>query len=333
MHLMINRQFNILGKETGAYHAFPTLIRQKDKLWMACRSGSVSGCQDHGIGGKVLLFSSDVNQPDAWTQYGTLFEPSPDASGNELDAILSAPESELIFLATRDYESKRRNDVYLSIGRSPILTQRTLLTTISDQYAICFGHIRGAANGDLLMPGYCGLSDEPVGTPVLLVSEDRGKTWKFRGKVASSTDVGTRLTEYSLGYLGKKRWFTLIRNETPPFHLYHSESNDDGRTWSLPVKTELCGHAPMILDSQSIGGHLAIYRDLAEPEPGVAIGVSLDNGLSWKRIARLASYKGSIYDGGYGDLVQLEKNRYLAVYYLCDQDASPWIDGCIFSID
>jgi hypothetical protein len=89
----------------------------------------------------------------------------------------------------------------------------------------------------------------------------------------------------------------------------------------------------MILDSQSIGGHLAIYRDLAEPESGVAIGVSLDNGLSWKRIARLASYKGSIYDGGYGDLVQLEENRYLAVYYLCDQDASPWIDGCIFSID
>lgn len=252
--------------------------------------------------------------------------------GNRSLSRLPDAYSELIFLATRDYEYKRRNDVYLSIGRSPILTQRTLLTTISDQYAICFGHIRGAANGDLLMPGYCGFNDEPVGTPVVLVSEDRGKTWKFRGKVASSTDVGTRLTEYSLGYLGKKRWFTLIRNETPPFHLYHSETNDDGRTWSFPEKTELYGHAPMILDLAHVHGHLVLYRDLSEPEPGVGIGRSLDNGVSWERIGRLVSYKGSVYDGGYGDLMQLDAKRFLAVYYLCDKDNSPWIEGCIFSI-
>jgi hypothetical protein len=332
MRLIIENQFKILEKEKGAYHAFPTVIRQGDRLWMACRSGVVSGRQDHGLRGRVLLFSSKLSAPDSWTAHGTLFEPSPDSSGNELDAILSEIGTDLIFLATRDYEFKKRNDVYLSKGTSPVLTERTLLTEISDQYAICFGHIRKAGNGDLLMPGYCGFDDEPVGTPVLLVSEDRGRTWAFRAKVASSTAVGTRLTEYSLGHVSGTSWRVLIRNETAPYHFYFCESHDDGRTWPLPKPTDLCGHAPMILDSDQGEIKLVLYRDLSGFLPGVAIGISLDRGESWTQSARLASYSGSIYDGGYGDLVQLDANRYLAVYYLCDQDASPWIEGCVFTI-
>lgn len=299
---------------------------------MACRSGSVSARQAHGVDGQVLLLYANVATAENWTSHGPLFQPSPNGTCNELDAILSAPESDLVFLATRDYEWRRRNDVYLSRGQTPVLTQRTLLTEISDQYAICFGHIRKTLTGDLLMPGYSGFSDEPSGTPVLLVSKNNGRSWSFRSKVASSSKVGTRLTEYSLGHLGDADWTALVRNETPPFNIYRAESRDDGRTWSYPQKTELCGHAPMILDAKSVHGHLVLYRDLSESEPGVAIGISLDNGISWERIGRLASYKGSIYDGGYGDLVQLDANRYLAVYYLCDEGNSPWIEGCVFSI-
>lgn len=332
MHIQIKEQFVILDKEKGKYHSFPTIARQEDQLWMACRSGAVSGRQDHGVDGKVLLYGSDMNHPDIWIYHETLFEASPDGICNELDAILSAPQPDLIFLATRDYDRKRRNDVYLSMGQTPVMAHRSLLTEICDQYAICFGHIRKTLSGDLLMPGYCGFSDEPSGAPVLLVSKNRGKTWSFRSKVASSTKAGTRLTECSLSYLGDTNWMALIRNETPPFHLYRTESRDDGQTWSCPVKTGLCGHAPMILDPAFFYGHLAIYRDLGEPEPGVAIGLSVDDGRVWERVGRLASYSGSIYDGGYGDLVQLGANRYLAVYYLCDEDASPWIEGCIFSL-
>lgn len=289
--------------------------------------------QAHGVDGKVLLFSADVTRPDRWISHGSLFEPSQDGTRNELDAILSAPEPDLIFLATRDYEWKKRNDVYLSKGKTPVLTQRKLFTEISDQNAICFGHIRKALNGDLLMPGYCGFSDEPSGTPVLLVSNNHGQTWSLLSKVASSAKVGTRLTEYSLGHLGDTNWTALIRNETPPFHLYRTATPDDGRSWSNPEKTDLCGHAPMILDVKSMAGHLVIYRDLCEPNPGVSIGLSTDKGLSWERAGRLTTYSGSIYDGGYGDLVQLEANHFLAVYYLCDEDNSPWIEGCIFSIE
>jgi len=332
MNLKIENRFNILGKEKGYYHSFPTLVRQQKQLWLACRSGSVSGSQAHGVDGKVLLYSAEVTRPDRWISHGSLFEPSPDGTHNELDAILSAPEADLVFLATRDYEWRKRNDVYLSRGRTPVLTRRTLLTEISDQFAICFGHIRKTVDADLLMPGYCGFGDEPSGTPVLLVSDNHGRTWTLRSKVASSAKTDTRLTEYSLGYLGDTSWTALVRNETPPFNLYRTQSIDDGRTWNDPEKTELYGHAPMILDCESGHGHLVLYRDLGETDPGVAIGLSRDNGVTWERAGRIVTYTGSIYDGGYGDLVPLEKNHYLAVYYLCDEDASPWIEGCIFSI-
>lgn len=333
MNLKIENRFSILRKEKGCYHSFPTLVRQHNQLWLACRSGSVSGSQAHGVDGKVVLYSADVTRPDRWILHGSLFEPSPDGTCNELDAILSAPEPDLIFLATRDYEWRKRNDVYLSSGQTPVLIHRTLLTEISDLYAICFGHIRKTVSGDLLMPGYCGFSDEPSGTPVLLVSKNIGRTWSFRSKVASSAKAGTRLTEYSLGHLGDTNWTALIRNETAPSNLYRTETFDDGRSWSNPEKTDLCGHAPMIHDVKSIAGHLVIYRDLSGPNPGVSVGLSVDKGLYWKQAGCLTSYRGSIYDGGYGDLVQLEATCYLAVYYLCDEDAAPWIEGCVFSLE
>lgn len=328
----IEQRFVVIKKKLGRYHGFPTLVRQGRKLWLACRSGTASPHQAHGIQGKVLLFSADLSTPGQWKAQGSLFVPPTGSTGNELDAILSMPEPDLFFLATRDYERNVRNDVYLSRGHQAALTERQLLTNLSDHYAICFGHIRRTFTGELLMPGYCGFSDEPSGTPVLLVSKNRGRTWSLRSKVANSTKVGTRLTEYSIGYLGKTSWTALIRNETPPFHLYRTESDDDGRSWTFPKKTKLCGHAPMILDCEAVGGHLVLYRDLSETDPGVAIGTSSNKGVSWKRIGRLVSYSGGIYDGGYGDLVQLDQKRILAVYYICDEDASPWIEGCVFSI-
>ena len=61
---LIEKRFTILKMEKGKYHAFPTIIRLKDQLWLACRSGLVSGRQDHGVQGKLLLFSSDATHPD-----------------------------------------------------------------------------------------------------------------------------------------------------------------------------------------------------------------------------------------------------------------------------
>lgn len=300
-------------------------------MWMACRTGVNCDRQAHGEQGYVRLFSAETRMPDAWKDHGVLFKPAEKGTRNELDAILSAPAENVFFLMTRDYEYGTRNDVYISrTDRLPV-THRTRLTAVSDQNAIGFGHIRKAHSNMFLMPGYSGLPDEPEGAPVLLASRDEGISWQLRSIVASSTGIGTRLTEYSMGRLGAGRWIALIRNETPPYELHAARTGDDGLTWSKPVKTDLLGHAPMILETRESGTLLVIYRDLSESDPGVAIGVTEDGGNTWQHIGRLCSYTGSIYDGGYGDLVELDDGEYLAVYYTCDDDASPWIEGVVFT--
>lgn len=183
------------------------------------------------------------------------------------------------------------------------------------------------------MSGYGSAIEEPQAVPYLLVSIDQGGNWHMRARVASSKAVSTRLTEFSLGHLGGTAWTSLIRSETPPFFLHRSETSDDGRKWSVPRPTELKGHAPMLAEIKRSGNLLVIYRDLSQETPGIGIGYSGNGGKNWQRIGSLASYEGSIYDGGYGDLIQLGGNRFLAVYYLCDRDASPWIEGSIFTLE
>jgi len=329
----LEQQFVIVEKQVGRYHAFPTLAQTDGIIWLACRSGNVAKRQCHGGEGSVRLFEASAAEVDCWRDKGTLFSPSPEGSCNELDAIISAPTAELAFLATRDFEYGRRNNTFFSRCSGFPCTERVPLAEIADRALICFGHIRRTADETLLMSGYAGTENEPQAAPYLLASTDQGQSWQLRAKVASSESAGTRLTEYSLGHLGDVRWITLIRSETPPYFLHRSESMDDGRSWSAPQPTDLKGHAPMLIEIKPSGNLLVLYRDLSRKAPDVGIGFSDDGGKTWHRIGSLASYKGSIYDGGYGDLIQLEGNRFLAVYYLCDQDASPWIEGAIFTIE
>ncbi len=331
--MKIEKQFAIIEKQVGWYHAFPTLAYKDGIIWLACRSGKVDKHQCHGSMGCVRLFEASAAEADCWRDKGVLFSPSPTGSRNELDAIISAPTPELVFLATRDFEYGKRNKTFLSRCTGFPCTERFPLAEISDRPVICFGHIRQTVNGELLMSGYGGTKEEPQAAPYLLVSTDQGDSWRLRAKVASSEAAGTRLTEFSLGHLEGTAWTTLIRSETPPFFLHRSETPDDGRSWSAPQPTDLKGHAPMLIEIKPSGKLLVLYRDLSGNRPGIGIGCSRDGGKNWQRIGSLAFYEGSIYDGGYGDLIQLEASRFLAVYYLCDQDASPWIEGAIFTIE
>ena len=89
----------------------------------------------------------------------------------------------------------------------------------------------------------------------------------------------------------------------------------------------------MLIEIKPSGNLLMLYRDPSQKMPGTGIGCSRDGGNNRQRIGSLDLYGGSIYDGRYGDLIQLEDNRFLAAHYLCAQDASPWIEGAIFSLD
>lgn len=335
LKLKVEERFTVAPKEIGKYHAFPTLTRVGEEMWQAYRSGRVHEGQVHGSDGVVRMAKARICAPSCWGEGTTLF-----SEGNEIDAIVSGPFHDRIFLATRTYDRKRGGDAFLSCWDVAALSnldvaelsEREHIKDITGVPLICFGHIQETSSGTLVMPGY---GKKNPGTrlhsPILLGSTDKGRTWSLKSELASSDEKGMRLNEFSLANFGSSKWVALIRNETPPYPLMLTFSEDDCHTWSDIIPTDLLGHAPMIIGSK-FGFLLVLYRDLSEYFPGIAIASSADGGKGWTRLSRLASYSGSIYDGGYGDLICLGDNRFLAVYYLCDEDCSPWIEGTIFSV-
>ncbi len=329
----------VIPKEPGSYHSFPTLIRVGETLWMACRSAKVDQHQMHGFDGIVRLFCADVKEPTCWQDCGVIFEPGNDSS-NELDAILSYSLGKHIFLATRDYDRRSKSTPFFSRWNLKDLKKsyseirpwrRKPLRRLSDTQLTCFGHIQETTTGRLLMPGYGLIVADEKPSPLLLASDDGGEAWALLSVLARSDEEDILLTEFSLGNIEDRKWLALVRNETPPYNIMYIQSNDDCRTWSSISPTNLLGHAPMVLKTDN-GEFLVLYRDLSEDYPGIGIGISTHGGSCWQRLGCLASYHGDIYDGGYGDLVAINENDFLAVYYLCDEDASPWIEGAIFSV-
>lgn len=356
LRLNVNERFIVIPKEVGRYHSFPTLIQVDDRFWLACRSGKKDRTQPHGFEGTVRLFITNVRYPLWWEDCGTFFGPEESGSANELDAILSRPSENYIFLATRDYEQRKKNIPFISRWDADELIKsssgvlhpdRKPVKRISDfqsagaepmhktvpdkvMMSACFGHIRQTLSGEFLMPGYGVIRGDKMPSPVLLSSDD-GESWRLRSVLARSDQENRMLTEFSLGHIGDEKWLALIRNEIRPYHLMYVQSDDDGRTWSSIVPTPLKGHAPMIIKT-GFGGFLVQYRDLSGKLPGIGIGISSDDGKTWKQVGRPSTYQGSIYDGGYGDIIGMSQNRFMIVYYLCDKDGSPWIEGVLFSL-
>ncbi|WP_033398051.1 sialidase family protein [Desulfospira joergensenii] len=340
LRLNINHRFTIIPKEQGRYHSFPTLAIIGDKIWLACRLAHVNPKMPHGSDGAVRLFWTTPEQPAEWTQANAGFKPGKDSS-NELDAILSAPGKDQIFLISRDYRRERKSTTFISCwsqnkfqgfvsGESP--AERTPLSQIGPGNMTSFGHIRRDNKGMLLMSGYLAAEGETQPSPVLLASED-GSKWHLHARLAMSGSENTLLTEFTLGHQGGTNWFALLRNETRPCPVMLLNSKDNGKTWTAPKPTDIFGHAPMVLKTGN-RRFLVLYRDLSGDKPGISIGISTDDGSTWRKLSKLASYDPDhIWEGGYGDFVPIGNSKFLAVYYTCDQDASPWIEGVVFSLE
>lgn len=340
LSLKINSRFPIIPKEQGRYHSFPTLAVIGDKIWLACRSAEANPKMPHGFGGSVKLFWATPEQPAQWTKANAGFYPGKDSS-NEMDAILSAPGKDQIFLISRDFSRERESTSFISywsqkkfqdIISGVCSPDRKPLSKIGLDNMTSFGHICRDSKGTLLMSGHQMKEGESKPSPVLLASKN-GNKWHLHAHVASPSCKNHLLTEFTLGHQGGMNWFALLRNETDPCPIMQLSSKDNGKTWTQPQPTDLYGHAPMVLNINT-NRFLVLYRDLSGDEPGISIGISHDNGSTWRNLSTLASYDPDhIWEGGYGDIVPIGNSKYLAVYYTCDQDASPWIEGVVFSLE
>ncbi|WP_051129563.1 sialidase family protein [Hippea alviniae] len=303
-------------KEKGRYKAFPTVVKVEDKIIVAYRDGETEITKPHGKNGKVkILKSKNLKE---WTEFDTPF------NDNELDAILSGPFDDEIILVTRSFEYKKRNESYVSRFKIDSLpTERSKVQIENVVLSAFFGHMF-EFEGELIASAY-GLIDG-VPLPLVLSSSDKGKSWKFKSVVASK-DFEPKLNEMSIANLND-RFIAVIRSYTDTYDLFCSFSDDLIR-WSKPRKLDFVGHAPS-LRSLSDGRVCMSFRDLNESLPGFGLAITED-GRKWERI-KIGSYTGGLYEGGYTDFVELDDGRLFVVYYTCDEDNEPWIEGKVISL-
>ncbi len=329
--LKVLKRFPVIVKKSGGYYSFPTLVKRGDTLFLAVRSATVDENEAHGREGIVSVYRASVTELEHWQpiRFDSTFD-TDERWG--LDAILSLVEDKL-YLQSRKYKRDSYNEPFFSQLLFDETTERLRevergsLASLQPILSASYGHLVRGDDGALLLPAYGGLSESGITSPLLFHSYDDGANWQLRAVIANSDSLGKYLNEYSMHNLGGKQWLALIRDNHKPSILWQTCSDDDGFSWSELTDSSLRGHAPMLCGTDA--GVVAIYRDLSGLTPGVGFACKTDDEDRWKSTNISREYEGALYNGGYGDLVDLGENRLLAIYYVADADNSPWIEGAI----
>ncbi|MEI7025572.1 sialidase family protein [Paenibacillus sp. y28] len=106
------------------------------------------------------------------------------------------------------------------------------------------------SNGDWLLPAYyCKLDGH---YSVVQISTDQGKTW-----TEYEVEGSIHRVQMSVVELGAGKLFAVFRSRQAE-RIYTSTSTDYGRTWTVPVKSELANNNSSIQMTRLQNGHLAL---------------------------------------------------------------------------
>jgi len=179
-------------------------------------------------------------------------------------------------------------------------------------------------DGTLLLPCYEEFHEpstpEPkmTWTAYVLRSRDRGRTWGEPSVIGAHGVHGIGYNEPALIHLSSGKTIALLRTG-PAGHLYQSQSDDLGQTWSQPAKTPMWG-SPAHLWQLQDGRLLATYGHRRE-RFGIRACVSSDEGRSWdieNEIVLRDDLKNM--DLGYPTTTQMDDGTLLTAYYARDEN-------------
>lgn len=156
---------------------------------------------------------------------------------------------------------------------------------------------------------------------VMLRSTDKGETWEYYSTIAP--DPGGRLGKFlepGIVRTETGRIIAGLRNHADENAIWISYSDDDGKTWIEPFKTEMIGH-PVDLIQLSDGRIMASYgvREGVgrHTEPGgIRACFSSDNGETWDSNTEVILRRDfTNWDIGYPESIEMEDGRIMTVYY------------------
>jgi hypothetical protein len=164
----------------------------------------------------------------------------------------------------------------------------------------------------------------PWATAYCLRSTDRGVTWTKRSNIEDGSAHGLHFLEPGWVRLRSGRIIAMLRTraeiqgaqrEQPPAgFLFQSVSDDDGRTWSKPVSTQIYGFPAHLIELRD-GRVLCAYGYRRAPF-GVRATLSHDAGKTWDSANEIiVRDDGGNSDLGYPVSVQLPDDRVLMIYY------------------
>jgi len=193
-----------------------------------------------------------------------------------------------------------------------------------------FKGIEGPTDAPIEMPdgsiimgviGY-GLNDDPKNiAAVLLRSTDKGKTWKYYSTIAS--DPGGKLGKFlepGIVRTNTGRIIAGLRNHANENAIWISYSDDDGKTWIPPFKTDMIGH-PTDLIQLSDGRIMATYgvREGSgrHTDPGgIRACFSTDDGKTWDINSEVILRRDfTNWDIGYPESLEMAHGEVMTVYY------------------
>lgn len=155
-----------------------------------------------------------------------------------------------------------------------------------------------------------------------IASSDRGVSWKERALVGGGERHGVHFVEPGWVRLKSGRLIALLRahgsgldpNHPGVGHVYQSVSDDEGKTWSEPVRNGIWGMPAQAIEL-SDGRLLCVYGYRRAPF-GIRAVLSYDQGASWD-IANEVVLRadGGNWDLGYPVALEVEPRKVLVAYY------------------
>lgn len=362
----------VLYRHEARYSAFPNLAQGAGgQLWVNFgwnTTRSHYGRAAGGQSGSIRLFSSDAGRSWHGRQEDPEYRSPPEKlSGLVLSdgtIIRIGPRMHEVFpsekkqeLVDRGVAVKEWPDGHISASCHVFMQRKT---PDSDRWETRQVELPPFAS----MGGFgwgCVLTDDTILKPVygrvtvddsacrawVLRSTDKGETWDL---VTIAYDGVHELNEPDLLALPGGRVIAMIRNDPPskdvPFYeqgfLWQTHSDDQGRTWAKPKRTDLWGFPPHLLLLES-GDVVCTYGYRRKPY-GVRACFSRDGGTTWDVEREVILRADALPDGpgagkgGGGDLgyprsVELPDGALLSVYYITLGDGVTHIAASRWSRD